>query len=140
MTWVAVAVGVGGALIGGGAAYAGSKKQADASKKGASTQLGMFNTLNAQQQPYIQSGYGATQKLNTLLGIGGGMPNATSGSAPMASGSGYRPTSNGGMQQIVAPSNYGAPPNATNIPLRHILSLRAQNGDTEAARVLREMA
>lgn len=135
-----VAVGVGGALIGGGAAYAGSKKQADAAKKGASTQLGMFNTLNAQQQSYIQSGYGATQKLNTLLGIGGGTPSGPAGGSSMVSGSGYRPTPNGGMQQVVAPGNYGAPSNATNLPLRHILSLRAQNGDTEAARVLREMA
>lgn len=139
MTWVAVAVGVGSAVVGAGASYAGSKKQADASKKGAAGQMAMFNTLNAQQQPYIQAGYGATSKLNTLLGIGGGsgMP-ATTGTA----NSMYRPTPGGGVQTqtVDAPQSYGAPPDAPNLPLKHILSLRAQNGDTEAARVLRGMA
>lgn len=135
MTWVAVAVGVGSAVVGAGASYAGSKKQADASKKGAAGQMAMFNTLNAQQQPYIQAGYGATQKLNTLLGIGG-MP-----SGAMAPSNGYRPTLGGGVQQQVAASpTYGAPPNAPNLPLKHILSLRAQHGDTEAQRILQGMA
>lgn len=138
MTWVAVAM-AGAAVIGGAASYAGSKKQADASKKGAATQLGMFNTLNAQQQPFIQSGYAATNKLNTLLGLGGG------GSAPTAPPMGggpsnhmYRPTPGGGVQQMAeaSPENFGAPEGASNIPLKRILAMRAQNGDTEAARIL----
>jgi len=118
----------------------GAKKQADASKSAAKTQLGMFDTLNKQQQPYIQAGYGATSKLNTLLGIGGGgggMPTA----GPAVSGptnSMYRPTPGGGVQAqaAVAPQNYGAPAGASNLPLRQILAMRAQHGDTEAQRIL----
>jgi hypothetical protein len=68
MTWVAVAIG-GSALIGAGASYAGSKKQSDASKAAGNLNMDMFNTLNQQQQPYIQSGYGAMGRLNTLLGL-----------------------------------------------------------------------
>lgn len=105
--------------------------------------MAMFNTLNQQQQPYIQSGYGAMSKLNTLLGIGG-VPSGYRGSAPsaMPSNTGaYRPTPSGGMEQQVSMSpNFGAPPNAPNLPLKHILALRAQNGDTEAQRVLQGMA
>lgn len=68
MTWVAIAVG-GGALIGAGASYAGSKKQAGAAKDAANLNMEQFERLNAQQQPYIQSGYGALGKLNTLMGL-----------------------------------------------------------------------
>ncbi len=101
--------------------------------------MDMFNTLNSQQQPYIQSGYAATNKLNTLLGLGGGgAPSAPAG--PAVSGPAnhmYRPTPGGGIQQMaeVGPS-YGAPQGASNLPLKHILTMRAQNGDTEAQRIL----
>ncbi len=142
MTWVAVAI-AGGAVIGAGASMAGSKKQADASKKASNIQLQMFDKVNAQQQPYIQSGYGAMGKLNTLLGIGGqqsGGPGSTvPGSAAPANHS-WRPTPEGGMRQGLMTGagqpSYGAPANASNLPLRHILTMRAQNGDTEAARIL----
>lgn len=135
MTWVAIAVGVGSAVVGAVASNQGAKKQADASKSAAKTQLGMFDTLNKQQQPYIQSGYGATNKLNTLLGIGGGMPSAM----PVnPTNSMYRPTQGGGVQQMAtdAPQNFGAPAGADNLPLRRILAMRAQHGDTEAQRIL----
>lgn len=138
MTWVAVAIG-GAAVVGAVASNQGAKKQADASKKGAAGQMAMFNTLNQQQQPYIQAGYGATNKLNTLLGIsGGGTP---SGGSPMPAGptnSMYRPTPGGGVQQMasVGPQNYGAPEGADKLPLRRILTMRAQNGDAEAQRIL----
>lgn len=134
--WVAA----GAAVLGAAASYAGSKKQADASKKGAAGQMAMFNTLNSQQQPYIQAGYGATQKLNTLLGIGGSMPSG-GGGMPIPGGNAYRPMPGGGVQQMAQSApNYGAPSGASNLPLKHILSLRAQNGDTEAQRILQGMA
>lgn len=132
MTWVAVAV-AGGAILSAGASYAGSKKQASASKKGADMQLQMFDTLNQQQQPYIQSGYGAMNKLNSLLGIGGG-PSGGMQSGGMRQPSTYAPTPQGGMDQRVGIAQpMGTQP---NVRLRHILMLRAQNGDTEAARML----
>jgi hypothetical protein len=135
--WVAAGV----ALVGAAASYAGSKKQADATKKGAGQQMAMFDTLNKQQQPYIQSGYGATQKLNTLLGIGGG---GSAGGSPSVGSmtpqnNAYRPTPSGGVQQIVGPSNFGAPPDANNLRLKQILSMRAQRGDTEAQHMLEQV-
>ncbi len=144
MAWVAV----GTAVVGAAASYAGSKKQADALKKGSNMQMQMLDKVNAQQQPYIQSGYGAMGKLNTLLGIGGGgggggggtpAPHAAPGSMGTAiSNHMYRPTPEGGVKAMATtgPSTYGAPAGASNLPLRHILTMRAQNGDTEAARIL----
>jgi hypothetical protein len=43
----------------------------------------MFNTLNRQQQPYIQSGYGAMGRLNTLLGLN---PRPTPAVSPAVAG------------------------------------------------------
>jgi hypothetical protein len=139
-------IGVGTALLGAGASYAGSKKQADAAKKGSKLQMDQFNTLNRQQQPFIQSGYGAMGKLNTLLGIGGGQ-GGFGGRMPMQPQQGanvgqmYRPQPNGGMQQIVsgAPQTMGAPPTSQNMRLKKILMLRAQNGDTQAAQMLEQV-
>lgn len=93
----------------------------------------MFDTLNKQQQPYIQSGYGAMSRLNTLLGIGGG---GGSGGAPMPSPA-YRPTAGGGVQQMAESSPEAATVQPGNARLRQLLALRAQNGDTEAGRILR---
>jgi hypothetical protein len=139
MTWVAVAIG-GAAVVGAVASNQGAKKQADAAKKGAKLQMDQFNTLNGQQQPFIQSGYGAVSKLNTLLGIGGppsgGSPSGTG--APPVTANAYQPRPNGGMQQVIppAPQSFGAPQDASNLPLKQILTMRAQHGDTEAQRLL----
>lgn len=140
MTWVAIAAGA-AAVIGAGASYAGSKKQSDAAKRGSNQQMSMFDTLNQQQQPFIQSGYGAMGKLNTLLGIGG-VPRGTS--APpgpaMPPNPGYRPTPGGGVQPIAQMGPQSAPPMdnqmMANPRLRQLLTLRAAHGDTEAARML----
>lgn len=100
----------------------------------------MFDTLNRQQQPYIQSGYGAMTRLNTLLGLGGGGGVPGGAMAPGGANPTYRPTPNGGMQPIAqmgpAAAN-DAMPNGTR--LRQLLALRAANGDTEAARMLRSI-
>jgi hypothetical protein len=108
-----------------------------------------FDTLNRQQQPFIQSGYGAMGKLNTLLGIGGrpgGSPMPLGGNAALMprgggpnAGQAYRPRPNGGMQQIVASGPAMAPRPVGGSRLSQILMLRAANGDTEAQRVLGQM-
>lgn len=97
----------------------------------------MFNRLNQQQQPFIRSGYNAMGRLNTLLGLGGGQPRPMGG-GPMAPGPTnqmYSPKPNGGIRQIAA---VGSAPKG-NHSLAQLLMLRAQNGDTEAQRVLSGM-
>jgi hypothetical protein len=73
---VAAAVIVGAATVAGGAmASSGAKNaartQANAAGNASEVQRDIFNQVNAQQQPYIQSGYGAQLTLNRLLGFGG---------------------------------------------------------------------
>ena len=74
MSWIAVAIG-GSAVLG----YLGSQSAADtqagAQQQAANTQQGMFNTINQQEQPFIQAGYGATTGLNQLMGLQGGTSN-----------------------------------------------------------------
>lgn len=129
-------------MLGAGASYLGSKKQSDAAKSAANLNMDWLQTVNQQQQSYIQSGYGAMSRLNTLLGLSPN-PNA---SRPTLPNPGYRPTPGGGVEPIMqlAPSAnqnayFGIPERAPNMNLARILSLRAQNGDTEAARVLRSL-
>lgn len=73
MTFVAVAIG-GSALLG----YMGSRKQAkaaesasqlqyEATQDAAKQQREMFDILNAQQAPYREAGYGALNRINTML-------------------------------------------------------------------------
>jgi len=68
--WVAGAVVVGG-VVGAVGSNMAAGKQADAQKQAAATQQGMFNTINSQEQPFMQAGYGATSKLGDLLGTSG---------------------------------------------------------------------
>lgn len=151
MTWALVVVG-GGALLTAGAGYAGSKKQSDASKAAGNLNMDMFRTLNQQQQPFIQSGYGAMSKLNTLLGLSPN-PNAANAArfaAPSGSsgppGMAYNP--NGSMDPRMQVGNAPQQPPQWNVPeagmgnlqLRRILSLRAQNGDRQAQAMLSRVA
>lgn len=69
MSWIAVAIG-GAAVVGALGSNAAANTQAGAQEQAAATQQKMFNTINGQEQPFIQSGYGAQQQLNYLLGIG----------------------------------------------------------------------
>lgn len=66
MPWglAAAAVGAVGSIVAGG-------EQASGQKAAAATQQGMFNTINAQEQPFIKGGYGAETQLQQLMGIGG---------------------------------------------------------------------
>lgn len=86
----------------------------------------MFNTINAQQQPFIQSGYGAQARLNTLLGLGGARPMPVGGGTPST----YRPMPGGGMRMQPA----SGPPGGAypDLRLRQILQLRAMQGDQDA--------
>jgi len=151
VTWVAVAIG-GSALVGAGASYFGSKKQSDASKKSAGMQMDQFRLINQQQQPYMQSGYGAMGRLNTLLGLN---PNPGA-SYPMSSpltlpqGPGYMPTPSGGVRPIIqagAPEDrrmFAGGPGGDPRPgqmsrLNQLLMMRSTNGDRQAQTILRNM-
>jgi hypothetical protein len=68
--WVAGAVVVGG-VIGAVGSNMAASKQAGAQRDAANQQWRMFNTIQGQEQPYMNAGYGATSKLNELLGTGG---------------------------------------------------------------------
>lgn len=114
----------------------------------------MFDRLNAQQQPFIQSGYGAMGRLNTLLGIGGQRPSAgpSGGEMPLGGNASLMPRApqmmppqvNNGpygpgvhIQPRIPGGSQGAPQGMPqNMRLAQILQLRAANGDTEAARIL----
>lgn len=127
MTWVAVAVG-GAALVGGAASYFGSKKQAEAATNAAQLNQSQFGVNNAQQQPYIQSGYGALSRLNTLMGLS---PNPN---API------RDTNVPMAPDLSAPQPVMAGPDksiGTNPQLRQLLAIRAQNGDAQASQLLK---
>lgn len=66
MPWGIVA----GAAIGAiGSGIAGSE-QASGQKAAANTQQNMFNTINSQEQPFMQAGTAATSRLSQLLGTG----------------------------------------------------------------------
>ena len=93
MTFVAVAIG-GSALLG----YMGSQRQASAAESASNLQYQatqdaarqqreMFNILNAQQAPYRQAGYGALNRISTLLGTG--QPSAVAGGGGGGGGGGF---------------------------------------------------
>lgn len=63
---------VAGAAIGAIGSMASADTQASGQKAAANTQQQMFNTINQQEQPFIQGGYGAENALLYGLGIGGG--------------------------------------------------------------------
>lgn len=71
MTWVAVAI-AGGAIIGGISSSNAANTQAGAARNATDAQLQMFNRVQQNLQPYQQSGVGALNSLDYLLGIGGG--------------------------------------------------------------------
>jgi len=107
VSWVLVAIG-GSAVIGAGASYLGSKKQADASREAGGLNMDMFNTVNAQQQPFIRSGYGAMGRLNTLLGLN---PNPRASPPQQFSpGQSFMPTPGGGVQPIMQLGQQQTPP------------------------------
>ena len=93
--WTAVGMGaaaLGGAAISADASRDAARTQARAAGDASQVQLGMFNTVNAQQQPYIQGGYGANTTLLRLLGINPSYNvGGTTGSSGLAANSGIQP-------------------------------------------------
>ena len=82
MTWVAVAIG-GSALLNffgankqAGAASQAANQQYQATQDAAAQQRAMFDIVNAQQAPYREAGYGALNKINTMLPDLNRMPTA----------------------------------------------------------------
>jgi hypothetical protein len=151
MLWV----GVGAAVLGAGASVYGANKQASASKNAANINLDQNARTRADLLPYTQAGYGATSKLNTLLGINPN-PNAARMSTPLLmppANPGYAPTPGGGVRPImqVGPAQQGPAaqpvphqwniPEAGmgNLPLSRILMIRAAHGDTQAQQMLQRM-
>jgi hypothetical protein len=65
--WAALAGGVFGAA----GSITAANTQANAQNNAAGIQQGMFNTINNQEQPFIQAGYGATSQLASGLAPGG---------------------------------------------------------------------
>jgi hypothetical protein len=102
-----IAVAVGSAVAG----IAGSAIQASAAKSAASTQAqaaeqamgiseNQFNTIQAEQQPYMQAGYGALGQLSYLQGIGTPGSTGTASSSPSGGyGSLNAPFTAGMMEQ-----------------------------------------
>jgi hypothetical protein len=70
MSWIAAAI-AGSAIVGAVGSNIAAGTQAAGQQTAANTQLSMFNTINQQEQPFIQAGYGATSQLNQMLAPGG---------------------------------------------------------------------
>jgi hypothetical protein len=71
MPWMLPAAIFGSGLIGAAGSAAAGGTQAAGQQTAAGTQWNMFNTINQQEQPFIQAGYGATSTLNSMLAPGG---------------------------------------------------------------------
>lgn len=108
--WVAGAVVVGGiasAALGSNAAQSAADTQAQAASNAQQISQQEFNTITAQEQPFIQSGYGAQSQLNYLLGIGSPGSAGVQGTSVPGPVQGYDPSSGytigagGGIGQIL---------------------------------------
>jgi hypothetical protein len=137
MAWI----GVGAAVLGAGASVYGANKQAKGAQNAAGINMDMFNVLNRQQQPFIQGGYGAMGRLNTLLGLNPN-PNAPRMSTPltMPDSPGYRITPGGGIDQMVQAGpvhDIQIPERGPTARLSQLLMVRAANGDRQAQAILR---
>ena len=102
MSFLAVAVGVGGAVLGGaiaaGGAESAAQTQANAALNAQNISQGMFNTQMTNQAPFRQAGYGAINQLNYLMGTGQQSDYNGPGGQPFSS-------SAGGFGSLNAPFN-----------------------------------
>lgn len=139
-------VGLGTAALTAGASVYGANKQAKGAEKSAGLNMDMFKLLTQQQQPFVQGGYGAMGRLNTLLGLN---PRPGAASSFPAQSPGFRPTPGGGVEPIMQ-AGLAAPAHDVHIPrppprlqaasatsLRDLLAMRAMNGDRQAQAMLR---
>ncbi len=102
--------GVASGVIGADASKSAANTQASAQEQAAADQMQMFNTINGQEQPFMNAGYGATTSLQQLLGItpgtsstGGlsnGYLNQTFNPSSITSSPGYQFEQTQGMDQL----------------------------------------
>ena len=114
MPWgiaIGAAVGLAGSAMQAGAASDAANAQASASENAQAISQQEFNTITAQNAPYMQSGYGALSALDYGLGITpqtatGGNPNAApiNGYDPS---SGYQISPYGGVSQFIPGGGMG---------------------------------
>lgn len=71
MPWGYAAAAIGGALISSDSTRSASNKQTDATNRATDLQKYIFDQQQKNQQPYLDTGYGALGKLSDLLGISG---------------------------------------------------------------------
>lgn len=112
--WVAAAgavAGIAGSVLQSNAASDAANAQAGAAENAQQISQNEFNTITAQNAPYMQSGYGALSALDYGLGITpqtatGGNPNA-----PVSNGydpySGYQIGPGGGISQLIPGGTMG---------------------------------
>lgn len=84
---VAAAAGIAGSVISSNAAESAAQTQAGAAENAQAISQNEFNTITGQEQPFMQSGYGALGQLNYLQGIGKPGTAASPTSGPTASSS-----------------------------------------------------
>lgn len=70
MSWVAIAIG-GSSLVGAGASYLASNKQAESARQGLEFQQGVYGGQQRDLAPYKQAGAGALGQLSDLYNLGG---------------------------------------------------------------------
>lgn len=126
--WVAAAgavAGIAGSVIQGNAASDAANAQAGASENAQQISQNEFNTITAQNAPFMQSGYGALSALDYGLGITpqtatGGVPGAQASQSPVSfdpttnlpvggydPSSGYQIGPNGSISQLVPGGGLG---------------------------------
>lgn len=118
MTWVAVAVGgmaLVGSVVSASGAQSAANTQAAAQNNATANQMSMFNTIQGQEQPFMNAGVTATNQLSSLTAPGGYLNNQTStpfsfDPSSITSSPGYQFSQTQGLQQAqnaIAP-NVGA--------------------------------
>lgn len=134
MPWGVVA----GAAIGAIGSAVGGHAQAQGAEAAANASKAQFDTTNAQQQPFIQSGYGALNKLNYLLGVSPqtatGQPVTPAGATPTGGvdpSSGYRIAAGGGISQGIPFAQNGM--SLYPSPSSNAVSARVPQGSPAAA-------
>lgn len=137
-------VGLGTAALTAGSSIYGANQQKKGAERAANLQMDQFGLINQQQQPFIQSGYGAMGRLNTLLGLSPN-PRASPGMQPgtQAPNPGYMPTPGGGVQpimQVGSGPRMQIPERGPNARLNQLLMMRAANGDRQAQVMLQRMS
>lgn len=77
--WGLAVAGVAAAGIGAYGAMSAADTQAGAAENAQNISEGQFNTINSQEQPFLQSGQAANQELGVLLGTSGNPTTTTAG-------------------------------------------------------------